>query len=125
MTVSGSPITASGDITITGAGATTQYIDGTGALQTFPAVGTGSVTSVSSTTAGDALDVAVSDETTTPALAFTFAGASTDYITGEGNLTAFPTIPTVPFTSLTTTGTSGAATLAAGVLNVQVEMPQP
>ena len=115
LTVSGSPITTSGDITITGAGATTQYIDGTGALQTFPAVGTGSVTSVSSTTAGDALDVAVSDETTTPALAFTFAGASTDYITGEGNLTAFPAIP---FTSLTTTGTSGLSTLSAGVLNI-------
>jgi hypothetical protein len=36
LSVSGSPITNSGTITITGAGNSTQYLDGTGALQTFP-----------------------------------------------------------------------------------------
>lgn len=34
--LSGNPITTSGTIAITGAGTTAQYIDGTGALQTFP-----------------------------------------------------------------------------------------
>ena len=44
FTVSGSPVTGSGTLTLAGAGATTQYIDGTGALQTFPAIPTGSFT---------------------------------------------------------------------------------
>lgn len=48
FTVSNSPITSSGDIGVTGAGTTAQYIDGTGALQTFP---TGLMTSF--TVAGD------------------------------------------------------------------------
>jgi len=34
--VADSPVTGSGTLTVTGAGATTEYIDGTGALQTFP-----------------------------------------------------------------------------------------
>ena len=38
FTVTGSPITTSGTIAITGAGTTAQYIDGTGALQTFPTI---------------------------------------------------------------------------------------
>ncbi len=53
----------------------------------------GTVTSVSSSTAGDALDVTVTNATTTPDLAFTWAGATTDYVNGLGNLVAFPTIP--------------------------------
>ena len=73
------------------------------------------VSSVSSTTDGTALQVSVTTATTTPAIAFTWQGASTDYVTGDGALVAFPAIP---FTSLTTTGTSGAATLVAGVLNI-------
>jgi len=36
FSVVGSPITTSGTITITGSGLVSQYIDGTGALQTFP-----------------------------------------------------------------------------------------
>ena len=36
FTVTGSPLTSNGTISITGAGSTTQYIDGSGALQTFP-----------------------------------------------------------------------------------------
>ena len=73
------------------------------------------LSSVSSTTDGTALQVSVTTATTTPAIAFTWQGASSDYVTGAGALVAFPAIP---FTSLTTTGTSGAATLTAGVLNI-------
>ena len=36
FTVANSPITGSGTLTVTGAGAAGEYIDGTGALQTFP-----------------------------------------------------------------------------------------
>jgi hypothetical protein len=56
----------------------------------------GTVTSVSASTAGDALDVTVTNATTTPDLDFTWAGNSTQYIDGAGNLTTFPAIPTVP-----------------------------
>ena len=80
-----------------------------------PATGGGTVTLVTSTTGGNALDVVVSNASTTPDLAFSFAGASSQYIDGAGNLTTFPAIP---FTSLTTTGTTGVATLVSGVLNI-------
>ena len=36
FTVTNSPVTSSGTLTVTGAGTTSQYIDGTGGLQTFP-----------------------------------------------------------------------------------------
>jgi len=42
FTVTGSPITTSGVFTVAGAGTSSQYIDGTGALQTFPTIPTGS-----------------------------------------------------------------------------------
>ena len=69
----------------------------------------GTVTSVSSSTAGDALDVAVTNATTTPDLAFTWAGNPASYVRGDGTLATFPTIPTVPSniveTVVTTNGT--------------------
>ena len=63
--------------------------------------GSGTVTSVSSTTAGNALDVAVSNSTSTPAIAFTWDGSSSQYIDGAGNLTTFPTIPQGDITAVT------------------------
>ena len=39
FSVSGSPITVSGTLAVTATGSSTQYIDGTGALQTFPTAG--------------------------------------------------------------------------------------
>jgi hypothetical protein len=38
FTISNSPLTSNGTIGVTGAGTTSQYIDGTGALQTFPTI---------------------------------------------------------------------------------------
>jgi len=46
FTITGSPITTSGTLAITGAGLVSQYIDGTGALQTFPALSSGTVTNI-------------------------------------------------------------------------------
>ena len=108
--------------------------------------GSGTVTTISSTIAGNAFDVAITNPTTTPALGFTWAGTASQYVTGQGNLETLtipftslstvgasgtaaslsngvltiptPVIPNVPFTSLTTTGTSGVSTLNAGVLNI-------
>ena len=39
FTITNSPVTSAGTLTVTGAGTTLEYIDGTGALQTFPAIG--------------------------------------------------------------------------------------
>lgn len=105
--------TITGDLSATGTPGVTTFLRGDNTWA-VPA-GAGSVTTISATTAGDALDVAVTNPTTTPALGFTWAGSAAQYISGEGNLVTFPSIP---FTSLTTTGTSGAATLNAGVLNI-------
>ena len=51
------------------------------------------LSSVSSTINGAALAVNVATETTTPAITFTWQGANTDYVAGDGTLVAFPTIP--------------------------------
>ena len=56
--------------------------------------GSGSVTSVDASTEGDALDVFVSDPTTTPDLAFTWAGTNGQYVNGEGNLADLPATAT-------------------------------
>ena len=41
FSVANSPVTSSGILTVIGAGTALQYIDGTGALQTFPPPGSG------------------------------------------------------------------------------------
>ena len=104
--------TITGDLSATGTPSNTTFLRGDNTWAT-PA-GAGTVTTVSSTIAGDAFDVTVVNPTTTPALGFTWAGTAAQYITGQGNLATL----TIPFTSLTTTGVSGAATLVSGVLNI-------
>jgi len=51
FSVAGSPITSTGTFTVTGSGSTSQYIDGTGALQTLPT--DYGVTTVTASTAND------------------------------------------------------------------------
>ena len=82
----------------------------------------GTVTSVSSSTAGDALDVTVTNGTTTPDLAFTWGGAATQYVNGLGNLITFPTIPgaytwTVSDGSNSTPVASGETVTFSGTAN--------
>src|SRR5690606_10654980 len=50
----------------------------------------GTVTSVSSTVAGTALNVAVTNPTTTPALGFTWSGTSSHIVLGNGSLGTLP-----------------------------------
>ena len=78
--------------------------------------GDGTVTSVAASTAGDALDVTVTNSTTAASLAFDFAGNNTQYINGAGNLTTLQTIPTVGNGTLTVQGTGvlgGSGTFTA------------
>ena len=54
----------------------------------------GTVTSVAATHGGDAFTASIGNvATVNPSVDITMNGASTDYIDGEGNLTAFPPIP--------------------------------
>lgn len=63
FSVSGSPVTGSGTLTFTGAGTTAQYVDGTGALQTFPTIPQGDVTAVEASTNNSYLGINVADST--------------------------------------------------------------
>ena len=81
----------------------------------------GTVTTVSSTVAGDALNVVVSNATSTPALAFTYAGSTSDYIDGTGDLVAFPGIPQGTVTSVTASNGAKVTGTATTVPNVEVD----
>jgi len=70
-----------------------------------------SVLSLASTTAGDALDVAVTNDSSNTGdstLDFTWAGSASEYINGQGNLITFPSIPT-EYTSWNLVGDLGSS----------------
>ena len=68
-------------------GSNTWVVFGTGS-------GSGTVTSVAATHAGDAFTAAIGNTATiNPSVDITMNGASTEYINGLGNLITFPTIP--------------------------------
>jgi len=70
-------------------GTTSQYLRGDGTLATFPAIPSGTVTSVG-LTMPSAFSVANSPITSSGTLAVTGAGDTTQYIAGDGSLVAFP-----------------------------------
>lgn len=74
----------------------------------------GTVTSVSASVpspASPALSVAVSNPTTTPAIAITANGTSSQYVRGDGSLAPFPTgIPVIYKSTTDGTGITGVAT---------------
>ena len=82
--------------------------------------GNGTVTSVSSTVAGSALNVAVTNPTTTPAVAFTWSGTNAQYVNGAGTIANINTLIASGALTLTTTGTSGAAALVGNNINIPV-----
>lgn len=121
--VSNSPVTGVGTLTLTGAGLTTEYIDGTGALQTFPSIPAAQFTSLTTTGASGDTATLVSGVLNIPTSVIPFTGLTTygsagsAFLSPEGILN-IPT-PNLPQTiTLTTNGTSGASTLVGGVLNV-------
>lgn len=91
FTVTNSPVTTTGTLTVTGAGTTSQYIRGDGSLATFPAIPSGTVTSVGATINGTAITISGSPVTSTGTLAFSFIGATSQYVRGDGSLATFPT----------------------------------
>jgi hypothetical protein len=70
-------------------GTTLQYIDGTGALQTFPSIPGGTVTSVG-LTMPSAFTVTNSPITSSGDIAVTGAGLVSQYVRGDGTLANFP-----------------------------------
>jgi hypothetical protein len=93
FTVTGSPITTTGTLAITGAGNGAQYIDGTGALQTFPSIPTGTVTSVGLSSATSGVTIGSTPVTTSGTITLAIATAtgaqngllsSTDFTTFNG-----------------------------------------
>lgn len=118
LSVSGSPLTANGTITISGAGTTSQYLRGDATLATFPTIpaqvnltqGTGisitgtypNLTVASTVTQGissislavpAAFSVLGSPLTANGTITINAAGNSSEYINGAGGLTNFPTVP--------------------------------
>ena len=63
FSVASSPVTGSGTLTVTGAGTTSQYVDGTGALQTFPTIPQGDITAVNAATDDELLGINVASST--------------------------------------------------------------
>ena len=90
LTISGNPITTAGVIALDFNGANTDYVDGTGALQAFPAITSGTVTSVD-LTMPSAFAVSGNPITTSGTLAVTGAGTTSQYVRGDGTLANFPT----------------------------------
>ena len=120
FTVAGSPITGSGVMTLSGAGTAAEYIDGTGALQTFPSavpVMTDTILGIGKLWDNTVQPIAAAAVTSTAARTYgvQFNAAqqlvvNVPWVSGGGGLV----------TSLTTTGGSGAATLVGGVLNIPI-----
>ena len=74
----------------------------------------GTVTSVAASITGDAIGITGSPVTTSGTLALAFAGTSSQYINGAGNLTTFPTLTGyVPYTGATANVDLGTHTLSA------------
>tara|TARA_R110000824_G_scaffold330261_1_gene517067 strand:+ start:405 stop:1577 length:1173 start_codon:yes stop_codon:yes gene_type:complete len=81
--------------------------------------GGGTVTSVSATvTGGSALNVAVTNPTTTPAVTFTWSGTNAQYVNGAGVAVNINTLIASGALTLTTVGTSGVSTLLGSNLNI-------
>ena len=91
-------------------------------ISQLPSTG-GTVTSVAASIDGDAISISGSPITTSGTLAFTFDGSSSQYIDGEGTLTAFPSIPQGTVTSVAMTvpsafSVSGSPITTSGTLAI-------
>ena len=91
-------------------------------ISQLPSTG-GTVTSVAASIDGDSISISGSPITTSGTLAFTFDGSSSQYIDGEGNLTAFPSIPQGTVTSVAMTvpsafSVSGSPITSSGTLAI-------
>lgn len=112
FTVSGSPVTSSGTLAVTGAGTISQYIRGDGSLATFPSIGTGSVTSVDGSGGSTGLTLTGGPITTSGVLTL---GGTLSVSSGGTGLTSANTYSVLvggtttggPLQQVATNGTSG------------------
>lgn len=89
FSVTGSPITGAGTFVISANGTTAQYVRGDGSLATFPSIPSGTVTSVSASVpapTSPAFSVNVSNPSTTPDIAITANGTTSQVVLGDGSL---------------------------------------
>ena len=102
FTVTNSPVTGSGTLTVTGAGTSAQYVDGTGALQTFPTIPTvpSNIVETINTTDGTYIDLTPNSATdgnvtVTADLSAVdgTAGASERYLTKNNTWATVASIP--------------------------------
>ena len=111
FTVGGSPVTSSGTLAITMAGAATQYINGLGNLITFPTLTSGTVTSVTSSDTTFIAASGTSPITSTGDLSFDLSASGTPssstYLRGDNTWATVPGGYT-SFTLGADTGTSNA-----------------
>ena len=106
------------DVLIIGAGTTTVTRNANTLTVTSNDQFDGTVTNVSASTTGDALDVTVTSPTIAPDLDFTWAGTASQYVDGQGDLQTFPTIPVVPSNIVETFSNNNTGTYVAyGVTN--------
>lgn len=104
FSVTGSPITSSGTFAITANGTTSEYVRGDGSLATFPAIPSGTVTSVGLSMPA-AFSVSGSPVTSSGTLAVSGAGTASQVILGDGSLGTINSYFKAAYTA------SGAATL--------------
>lgn len=120
FTVGGSPVTSSGTLAITMAGATTDYINGKGNLVAFPTLTTGTVTSVTSSDTTFIAASGTSPITSTGDLSFDLSASGTPsastYLRGDNTWATVPGGYT-SFTLGADTGTSNAI-VDADIVNI-------
>ena len=121
FTVGGSPITSSGTLAITMAGAATEYINGLGNLVTFPTLTSGTVTSVTSSNEVFIEATGTSPITSTGDLSFELSASGTPssstYLRGDNTWATVPGGYT-SFTLGADTGTSNAI-IDADIVNIE------
>ena len=121
FTVGGSPITSSGTLAITMAGAATEYINGLGNLVTFPTLTSGTVTSVTSSNEVFIEATGTSPITSTGDLSFDLSASGTPssstYLRGDNTWASVPGGYT-SFTLGADTGTSNAI-IDADIVNIE------
>jgi len=90
------------------------YVVYSGSIYQRSSGAVGTVTSVAASITGDSITISNSPISTSGTLAFAFAGTSSQYINGAGNLTTFPTLTGyVPYTGATANVDLGTHTLSA------------